>query len=68
MDQAWTVIWYLATEHCQVSDNIRRCDICGELFDSRAEGGYDEGGPPFYFCEDCDNQNSIEVDEEYEYE
>ena len=38
-DQAWTAIRYLGNQYWQVPDFIERCDVCGDLYDSEAEGG-----------------------------
>jgi len=54
-DQAWCVVWYVQELHMQLSDAIERCDVCGDLFDSNREGGYAEDGPPWHFCEACND-------------
>ena len=63
-DQAWTVVWFLGNCYWQIPDHIERCDVCGELFDSHAAGGYVEDGPPYHFCEPCWDQRYLdELDE-----
>lgn len=53
-DQAWTVIWYLGEQHWEVTDYIERCDVCGFLYNSEAEGGcLDYGKAPCNFCDQC---------------
>lgn len=53
-DQAWTVIWYLGNQYWQVPDHIERCCICGDLYNSEAEGEcLDYGKSPYHFCESC---------------
>ncbi|KKL03962.1 hypothetical protein LCGC14_2620850 [marine sediment metagenome] len=37
-NKAWSLIWFLQeVTHC-LPDHIERCDVCGELYDSNAEG------------------------------
>jgi len=51
--QAFSVIWYLQ-EHLSIfPDHIERCDICGNLYDSYAEGIYWESKRKFY-CAACE--------------
>jgi hypothetical protein len=53
-NQAWTVIWYIQELHWQLPDNIERCDLCGRLYDSWAEGDcLDYGDSPYNFCDMC---------------
>lgn len=53
-DQAWTVMWYLGNQYWQVPDHIERCDVCGDIYDSHAEGDcLDFGKAPYHFCESC---------------
>ena len=53
-DQAWTVIWFLGNLYWQVTDHIERCGVCGELYDTWAEGTcLDYGDAPYHFCEEC---------------
>lgn len=55
-EQAWTVIWYLGNLYWEPSDQIERCDICGDLYDSRGEGScLDYGRGPYFFCDNCCN-------------
>ncbi len=54
-DQAWTVVWYVQEMHWKVPDYIERCNVCGELFNTRCEGGYTENGPPFHLCDSCEH-------------
>lgn len=64
-DQAWAVVWYVQELHWQVPDSIERCDLCGELFDSDAEGGYTDDGPQHDFCcGACDHLRPVENGEE----
>jgi formylmethanofuran dehydrogenase subunit E len=51
--KAFSIIWYLQ-EHLSIfPDNIERCDICGELFDTNSEGIYWETKGKNY-CGACD--------------
>lgn len=53
-EDAWTVMWYIQNQHRQFVDHIDRCDVCGDLYDSEAEGACIDGGElPYHFCEDC---------------
>lgn len=53
-DQAWTVIWYLGNKYWQVTDRIKRCDVCGDLYDTHSEGDcLDYGEAPYHFCDSC---------------
>lgn len=53
-EQAMTVIWYIQNLHWQLPDNIERCDVCGDLYDSHAEGDcLDYGKAPYNFCGSC---------------
>ncbi len=53
-DQAWTVVWYIQELHWQLADRIERCNVCGYLYDSEAEGDcLDYGDAPYLFCDDC---------------
>lgn len=54
-DQAWTVVWWLGNQYMEVSDNISRCDVCGDLYDS-ANSGFclDFGDAPYHFCDSCE--------------
>ena len=61
-DQAWTVVWFLGNLYWQVPDHIERCDDCGCLFNSEAEGGGTEDGPNF--CESCWDQECLEQERE----
>jgi len=54
-DQAWTVILYVQELRLQLSDEIDRCDVCGDIYDSRAEGTcLDYGDSPYHFCGACE--------------
>jgi len=53
-DQAWTVIWYVQELHQQLSVEIERCDVCGEIYDSANSGDcLDYGESPHHFCDGC---------------
>jgi len=53
-DQAWTMIWYLGNQFWQVPNHVERCDVCGELYNSEAEGDcLDYGDSPYQFCDGC---------------
>lgn len=53
-DQAWTVIWYVQELHQQLSDEIERCDVCGEIYNSAIGGDcLDYGEAPYHFCDGC---------------
>jgi len=55
-DQAWTVIWYLGNQYWQVTDHVERCCVCGDLYESWAEGAcLDYGKAPYHFCDPCMN-------------
>lgn len=58
-EQAWTVIWWLGNQYWAVPDFIERCDICGGIFNSEAEGGFTEDGPPYHFCGACDSDREV---------
>jgi len=62
-DQAWTVVWFLGNMDFQISDEIERCDVCGELFDTGYEGIYTEEGPPRFFCMSCQDQRLEDHDD-----
>jgi len=50
--KAFTIVWYLQ-EHIRIlPDNIERCDICGDLYDSNSEGIHWETKGKFY-CGCC---------------
>jgi len=57
-DVAYSVLYYLSGWHkdWRVPDNIRRCDVCGALYDEE-EGGtcLDFADPPYSFCNDCED-------------
>lgn len=53
--QAWTVIWHLGNLYMGVGDNVSRCDVCGDLFDSESDGSIlDFGDSPYSFCGGCE--------------
>lgn len=53
-EQAWTVIWYLGNLYWQVTDQVERCDVCGDLFHTWNSGCcLDYGNPPYHFCDSC---------------
>ena len=53
-DQAWTVVWWLGNRYWQVPDIIRRCDVCGVLYNEERSGDVlDFGNAPYYFCDSC---------------
>lgn len=53
-DQAWTVLWFIQNQYFQFPDHIERCDVCGRLYNSDAEGDVlDYGEPPHSFCDSC---------------
>lgn len=53
-DQAFSIIWYLQ-EHLSVfPDQIEKCSICGDLYDSYSEGYYSENRNLF-MCSGCDD-------------
>lgn len=53
-ETAFTIIWYLQ-EHLSVfPDNIEKCSICGELYDSYSEGYHSEKRDLF-MCSSCDD-------------
>jgi hypothetical protein len=62
--EAFRVIWFLQ-EHLRVlPDNIERCDVCGDLYDSNQEGTHLE--EPFdgnhSFCSCCNSDIPDEYD------
>mgnify|MGYP001483819723 CR=1 FL=1 len=60
-DQAWDIIYFLQTSVHILPDTIERCDDCGKLFDSEAEGGVSDDGEHIY-CETCIN-NHVTIDD-----
>lgn len=51
--KAMAIIWYLQ-EHMRVfPDNIEKCSICGDLYDTWSEGVYWESKGKFY-CGHCE--------------
>ncbi len=53
-EQAWTVIWYLGNLYWQVKDHIKRCAVCGDLYDTEDGGDcLDYGKRPYHFCDEC---------------
>jgi len=52
--QAFSVIWYLQEHFPLLPDEIERCDACGQLYDSYAEGNYSEKRQK-HFCHMCDD-------------
>lgn len=55
-DQAWTAIWYIQNLNRQIPEQIERCDVCGDLYDSHAEGDcLDYGKAPYLFCGACNS-------------
>jgi len=53
--KAFHIIWFLQ-EHLRIlPDNIERCSICGELYDSNSSGLYWETKGKFY-CNSCSDQ------------
>ena len=60
-EQAWTVVWHLGNQYWQVPDDINRCCVCGDLYDSRGDGAcLDYGKPPYFFCGACENGEEYE--------
>jgi hypothetical protein len=53
--KAFAIIWYLQEHFPVFPDQIERCDVCGELFDSHSEGIYWESKGK-NFCGGCDYQ------------
>lgn len=52
--QADSVVWYLGNLYTPIPDHVIRCDECGQLYDSHAEGHFfDHGRPPHSFCGSC---------------
>ena len=53
-DQAATVLWYLGNLYCEISDNVNRCEVCGELYHSYTEGETNDHRPgPVFACGSC---------------
>lgn len=52
-DQAWTVVWFVQEMHIQLTDEVERCESCGDLFHSACEGVCREDGPPYHLCDGC---------------
>ena len=53
-ETAFTIIWYLQ-EHLSIfPDQIEKCSICGELYDSYIEGYHSEKRDLF-MCSSCDD-------------
>ncbi len=53
-DQAWTAVWFLQNLDWQPVDIIERCNVCGDLYNSEAEGDcLDYGDLPYLFCDGC---------------
>lgn len=52
--QAFSVIYYLQEHFPLLPDRIERCDSCGQLYDSNAQGYYSENREKF-FCYMCDD-------------
>ena len=54
-ETAWTVLWFIQSQHHQYGDHIDRCEVCGLLYNSEAEGDcLDFGDPPYSFCGQCE--------------
>lgn len=59
-DQAWTVIGYLGNQYWQVPDDIERCEVCGDLYDTGSGGScLDVGDPPYHWCDACEYQEEV---------
>lgn len=53
-DQAWTVIWYLGNQYWQVTDNVEKCGVCGDIYNTWQGGHFlDYGKAPYHFCGNC---------------
>ena len=53
-EAAWTAVWFAQNSQRRYSDEIERCGVCGDLFDSANGGGcLDYGKPPYHFCDEC---------------
>lgn len=57
--RAWTVIWYLGNLYWKIPDTVEKCDSCGDLYHSDAQGVFKEegevakGSPYGFRCDDC---------------
>lgn len=52
--KAFAIIWYLQEHFSILPDTIKRCDTCGELYNTDSEGIYWETKGKFYCGGCCD--------------
>lgn len=65
-EKAHAIIWYLQ-EHLPVfPDQIEGCDVCGEIYDSYAQGHYSELTGKSYCCESCEPRGLYEREQRAE--
>ena len=58
-NKAMSIIWYLQEHLSILPDNIEKCSICGDLYDTWSSRHYSEKQGKHY-CGACDNLHNFE--------
>lgn len=64
--RAFSVIWYLQEQLPLLPDHIEQCSVCGELYDSYAQGHHSELTGKFYCSESCEPPRLYEREQRWE--
>jgi hypothetical protein len=61
--KAFSIIYYLQEHLCVLPDHIEQCNVCGELYDSYAQGHHSELTGKNYCSESCEPYHLYEREE-----
>lgn len=64
--QAFSVIWYLQEHFSLLPDDIERCDVCGQLYNSGSQGHYSDLTCKHYCNESCEPPRLFEREQRWE--